>query len=112
MNAAAALSVPVDVSDPLVAVLAWVLAAVLKKALGSRARRYRAAIPSAAILIAVLLRTAFAVGQDQPLDVSVVLRSVAAGAVAVFGHSQFREIVKLAAGADLEKDGDAKPRGR
>lgn len=100
MNDAAAVTVPVDASDPLVAVLAWVIAAGAKRALGSRARRYRHAIPSLAVVVAVLLRTAYASLLGQPLDVAVVLRAVAAGAVAVFGHAQFRELVKLAAGAD------------
>ena len=89
--------VQVDATDPLVAVLAWAISAALSRYLGRRARRYRHAVPTVAVLVAVALRAAYAQGMDQPIDLALLLRAVAAGAAAVLGHSQFREIGKLTA---------------
>lgn len=87
--------VDVDMSDPLVAVLGWALAGVLNRQLGKRARNYRHLIPTLAVLIAVGLRAAYAATLGQPIDAAMLLRALAAGAVAVAGHSQFREGAKF-----------------
>ena len=80
--------VAVDLSDPLVAAIAWMLAwSFARWASPVDRARYRHAIPAIAILAAVATRAVDAI-QGQQLDGGTVLRAIAAGAVAVAGNSR------------------------
>jgi len=87
-------TIPFDGTDPLVAILAWGIMVLARRYAPKRWGWLRKATPALAVLLAVFLRTALAAGQGEPLTVQVVLRALAAGAVAVWGHSQLREVVK------------------
>lgn len=97
-------AVPVDGTDPLVMALAWLITfglhAVAKKygAKNRVVRRMQHLMPVFAVVAAAGLRAAYGVAAGEPLTASTVLRAVAAGGVAVLGHSQGREILKWAAG--------------
>lgn len=108
---AAISSVPFDGSDPLVALLAWGLAWLVHRyAPKAWSRWVRRLTPTVAVLLAVFLRAAWAVSQDEPFTVQVLLRAVAAGAVAVLGHSQIREVVKAVQPPPTE--GEGSPSGK
>lgn len=93
--AAPPVQVPVDASDPIAAIVGWLLASALRRYLGDRASAYRSLIPIVSILIAVALRAGYGAALGESFTTATMLRAVAAGAVAVAGHSQFREAVKL-----------------
>ena len=101
-------TVPFDGTDPLVAVLAWGITALLRRYAPKRWAWLRRSTPAVAVLLAVFLRTALAAGQGEPLTVQVGLRALAAGAVAVWGHSQLREVVKAAEDSPSGKPPDPK----
>ena len=89
-------TVPFDGSDPIVAFLAWGLMVLVRRYAPTRWDWLRKATPALAVLLAVFLRAVLAAAQSEPLTVQVGLRALAAGAFAVWGHSQLREVVKAA----------------
>lgn len=94
--ALATITTPVDASDPLVVVVSWVLTLVAGKLLNTTERRkFRKALPALAFLFAVAIRAGVDVAQGHPLDLQTLLRALAAGGIAVAGHSQFREVAKM-----------------
>jgi len=81
--------------DPIVVMLAWVLTALIAHFFTLTDRpKLRAALPSLALLFAVGARAGFAVVQGEPITWTIVGSGFLAGATAVFGHSQFRELIK------------------
>jgi hypothetical protein len=106
----AATSIPFDGSDPLVVLLAWALTVaarkVAPKAWGPWMRKIT---PILAVLLAVFLRTAITAGQGEPLTAQVLLRALAAGATAVWGHSQVREFAKAQFEAKAEEPPSGEP---
>ena len=101
-------TVPFDGSDPLVAFLAWGIMVLVRRYAPTRWDWLRKATPALAVLLAVFLRAAMAAAQGEPLTVQVGLRAFAAGAVAVWGHSQLREVVKAAEDSPSGKPPDPK----
>jgi hypothetical protein len=97
--AAGAIANPdVDGTDPIVVGLTWLTTWMMMRYLpdGERSDTIRRAIPVLCVLFAVGWRAAldtFIVGAD--VDLATVLRGVAAGAAAVAGHSQIRELQKV-----------------
>lgn len=87
--------VQVDPSDPVVAALAWGISVLLHKYLGRRWRRYRHVVPIMAVVVAVFLRAGWEAAMGQPIGLPTLLRSIAAGAIAVGAHSQTREAKKF-----------------
>lgn len=100
----AMMSATVDATDPLVVGLTWALTwAAGRWAIPAR---YRGALPALAVLLAVAVRAGLDAAQGMPLTPETVARAVAAGGVAVMGHSQVREIQKaLAKPAPAEQGG-------
>ncbi len=84
-----------DLTDPIAAVAAWALTQLAGRYMPADSK-WRAALPAVAILTAIAARAIADVALGHPLTVELLLRSFAAGAVAVFGHSQFREFMKVA----------------
>jgi len=89
-------------TDPIVVVLAWLLVAVLRKywpgePSPERKRVIDRLAPTLAILLAVFVQTAadaLGVAGADGLSLESVSKAVGAGAMAVYGHSQFRELQK------------------
>lgn len=103
----AAPALGLDAGDPAVALIAWALTLAVGRMLTrAQAAKARTALPMMAAAIAVGLRAAYAVSAGQPLTVDVVARGFGAAAVAVFAHSQARELAKIG------KPGTAAPQGR
>lgn len=92
-----------DTTDPIVVILAWLITWGIGRALKNASPRVRAGMPLLALLAALGLRVAFDAAQGHPLTVDTLLRALAAGGVAVAGHSQFREAVKLLDPAGYQK---------
>ncbi len=92
------MTVPFDLTDPIAAVNAWLLTALLRHlAPEAWGRWLRPLTPILAVLLAVFVRTVFSAVSGEPLTVELLLRALAAGAIAVVAHSQFRELVKVGA---------------
>lgn len=91
------LPLTVDATDPLVALLAWLLTSLVAKVGGKRTRQVKHLLPAVAVLSAVALRAGVSAVEDAPVSVDTALRAVAAGGVAVLTHSQAREIQKMRA---------------
>lgn len=88
-------SVPFDGTDPLIALLSWGLVATIRRyAPKTWVTTLRRVAPVLAVLLAVFLRVTVDQLMGQPLTWDVALRALAAGAVAVLGHSQLRELAK------------------
>jgi len=92
--ALAAISPTLDGTDPLVVGLAWALTWALGRWAPGLRDRYRGALPVVAVLLAVAARAALDGMAGDPLTLDTLARAVAAGAVAVAGHSQLRELQK------------------
>lgn len=92
-------TVPFDVSDPLIVIITWGLTVLLSKLPegSSFEARIRNFIPAIAVLLAVAVRSGIDAANGEPFTVGTLLRALAAGAVAVLTHSQFREVVKILA---------------
>lgn len=89
-------NISVDGTDPVVVVLTWLLTMILGKMIERFGLdEYRAALPAAAVVLATGIRIAIEAAMGDPLSIATVLRALAAGAVAVASHSQFREVFKL-----------------
>ena len=87
--------VGMDGSDPVVTVLAWGVVALLRRyAPASWEPFLRRATPGLVVLAAVFLRALIAVALSEPFTLASVLRALAAGGVAVLGHSQLRALLK------------------
>jgi len=107
----AGFNVPVDMSDPIVAVGAWVVAFVLNLALkkygtgvkGRNLRRLRHAIPILSVAIATGMRAGYGAVAGEAFSGTTVIRASAAGAFAVLGHSQGSELWKAAFGTTDEE---------
>lgn len=90
----------VDATDPAVMLLAWLLTALVKRAepwlekLGLAPAFLRASLPAIAVLMAVAIRASIVAVQGEPFSWDVLLRALAAGAMAVMVHSQVREVKK------------------
>lgn len=95
--------IPLDGSDPIVVALTWLLTLGVGKLIDLTAHKnLRHALPGIAVLLAVAGRALLDVVIGQELSADVVWRGLAAGAVAVFSHAQFRELLK----ARTPGDGD------
>ena len=92
-------NVPVDASDPIVALLAWFFTwSLLRLFPDQPKRKIRKHAPTIAFFTALFLRTVVShwMGAEESGSTEF-LRALAAGAVAVFMHSQIREIQKSTA---------------
>lgn len=88
--------VPFDQTDPIAVAVAWLLTSVVSKTMESEStKRFRTALPLIAVLSAVGFRAAYSMIDGQPISLEMMLRALAAGAVAVFSHSQLREFIKV-----------------
>jgi hypothetical protein len=88
-------TVPFDGTDPFVALLAWALTILARRYAPAKIKaRVHQLTPAVAVLLAVFLRAGLSVAYDEPMTAQVALRALAAGAVAVWGHSQLREVIK------------------
>lgn len=90
----------VDLSDPIVVVITWLLtwgASKLVKGQGEM-DKFRHALPALAVLIALAVRVALDTAQGQTASVETLLRALAAAGVAVLGHSQLRGAQKALRG--------------
>jgi hypothetical protein len=85
--------IPFDVTDPAVVILTWLLAYAFKNLVPTRKARHL--IPALAVLIAVAIRAVIGAIEGEPFTTALVLRALAAAAVAVFTNAQFRELSKL-----------------
>lgn len=88
--------VSVDASDPIVAVLAWIIAGALRYGVNrwwpkARISKY---LPTIAVLLAVGLRATAQALQGGEITGELFLRALASGAMAVWLHSQARELLK------------------
>ena len=93
--ALAGISADVDGTDPLVVALTWGLTQVAAKFLSTEDRaRFRSALPSIAVIIAVGSRAAIDTASGETLTTESLLRALAAAGVAVLAHSQGREVSK------------------
>ena len=87
-----------DSTDPTVVLLTWVLTWLVGKIVsGPKLKQIRHALPVVAVLLAIGLRAGIEASQGDELGLSTVFRGLAAGAAAVLGHSQLRELHKLLA---------------
>lgn len=106
------MTIPFDLTDPIAAVNAWLLTALLRHlAPISWARWLRPLTPLLAILLATFIRSTIAAVSGEELTWELMLRSLAAGATAVVAHSQFRELIKIGAQkaiVDLESEDGTK----
>jgi hypothetical protein len=96
-----------DTTDPLAVVVAWLLTAAVRFAAKKRPdsellESIRHALPLIAVLIAIFFRAAVATYEGGEVNTSTVLRGIAAGSVAVFLHSQGRELKKQKESAGAE----------
>jgi len=90
-----------DAADPLVAVIAWALTALLRRWTPDGWGWLRKATPAIAMLVAVFVRTIWGILESgEVVTADLVLHGVTAGALAVWGHSQFREVLKVSSDAD------------
>lgn len=88
----------IDVTDPVTAAIAWLFTFIIGMIPGEKLNPViRSVLPIVAVLMGLLVRTVFDFVQGEPLTASLVFRGLAAGAVAVLGHSQFRELLKYLA---------------
>lgn len=85
----------IDPSDPVVVALTWGLTQIAGLVGDRISDHTRHALPVVALVIAVALRAGYVAVQGEPLTVDVLARGLAAGAVAVFLHSQVREVRKV-----------------
>lgn len=92
---ATAISPLIDGTDPAVVALTWGLTQLAGLAGDRISEKTRHALPALAVVIAVGLRAGYTAVQGEPLTVDVFARGLAAGAVAVFLHSQVREVRKV-----------------
>ena len=87
-----------DASDPIVLALTWGLTWLAGK-LGNRiSDKVRHALPALSVVIAIGLHAGYVAIQGEALTVDVLARGFAAGAGAVFMHSQTSEVRKVAKG--------------
>jgi hypothetical protein len=85
----------IDGTDPLVVLLTWALTLVVGKLVKKgKFSKLRHMLPAFAVLGAVAIRAIIEASQGAELTVDTALRALAAGGVAVMGHSQIREIQK------------------
>jgi len=95
------MDIPFNITDPVVVLLSWALTALVGRIVNLTDKpKLRSSLPLVAVLLAVGAQTAFAAFNDTlmvdgALQWSVLLRGLAAGAMAVLGHSQMRELLKL-----------------
>lgn len=92
--AVAGVPVTVDPSDPFVMAVAWAITYAVKTYAAEKYAKVRTALPLIALFVAVLVRTLFDLGQGHALSADTLLRAIAAAGVAVFAHSQVRELSK------------------
>ena len=94
-----------DSSDPVVVAFTWALTwaagKLFVKAGLEKARKF---LPGVAILAAIACRVVFDSMAGIDFSTDALLHALAAAGVAVLGHSQFREIVKLIAKNKAEPD--------
>lgn len=104
-------TVPMDPSDPIVALFALLVTELLKRLLKpATLERVSPTIPAVVVLIAMGLRVAYdAAVTPEGITWASVLRGIAAAGVAVLTHSQFRSVAKAIAAAP-EPPKDAPPR--
>lgn len=81
-------------TEPAVAVATWLLLSVARSLLPNADAMLRRVAPMIAVLLAVGLQAGLAAASGGEVTFGTVLRGIVAGALAVLGHSQFREIVK------------------
>ena len=102
--------VPVDPSDPAVVLAAWLIMAGIKRwAPDAIAARLRPWIPLCAVIVAVFVRAGIDAAEGADLSTveawgAVLLRGGAAGAAAVWSHSQIREAAKSTIEAEKPVD--------
>jgi len=88
--------ISVDMTDPTVAALAWALTTGAGKIFNLTNKPHlRATLPVVAVLLAVGVRSGADLVSGGTFDFATLVRGVAAGAVAVVTHSQFRELFKM-----------------
>lgn len=91
-----AMPLSVDGTDPVIAFLAWGIVALIRKyAPHSWDRFLRKGTPFLAVLVAVFIRALISVVLSEPFTLALFIRAFGAGAAAVLGHSQFRELLKV-----------------
>lgn len=101
--------VPMDSSDPAVAFLALMLMELLKLLLRPAAlKRIAPAIPALVVLLALGIRVTYDafLSDGGQVTAATALRALAAGAVAVMSHAQFRSVVKAMTAADSTETPD------
>jgi len=95
------MDIPLDVTDPIVVLLTWALTSVVGYFVNLVDKpKLRIALPMVAVLLATGSQAALAAFDgtlviDDAFQWSVAMEGLAAGAMAVFGHSQMRELLKL-----------------
>lgn len=87
----------IDNTDPAVAFLAWALTWIVGWIFSkfSALNKFRHALPTIAVLMATALWTGITVTEGGEFSFALVTRALGAGAVAVAGHSQFKELQKV-----------------
>lgn len=115
MDGTIASGVGVTMADPVVALITWVLALALGKWAGrdkSKIRKVKHFLPIVAVLLATFCYALVEQFKGQTaLTPEVVLRGVLAAGTVVLGHSQWRELAKLATasfGSAAPDDSDRK----
>lgn len=98
------MTIPFDITDPLAAINAWLLTALIRRFAPAEWSWLRPLTPILAVLMAVFIRAAFAAVTGEEVTWDTLLRALAAGSAAVLAHSQFRELVKVGAKRALEKE--------
>ena len=86
----------VDQVDPFILISTWVWVSVIGTLLVKRGLgQWRALLPFVAVLVAVGTRAIVDQVGGDPLTLDTIWRGLAAGAVTVLSHSQFREGIKV-----------------
>jgi hypothetical protein len=82
----------VNESDPLTAILAWALTAILRQFAGDKIKDFP--ITLVALLAAVFIRGFITVAEGNALTVDTLLRGVLAGLAAIATHATVRDLQK------------------
>ena len=94
-NISGALSVPIDASDPMAVLIAWLLTQAIARWGMGHESRLRAALPYLAMALAVGFRVVVGVVQGEDLmSTELLVRAFGAGAAAVWSHSATPKALK------------------
>lgn len=94
-------------TDPLTVAITWALTWGAGKLFDLAEKpKLRRALPMVAVLVALLVRTVIATVEGNPVTLELLGRGLIDGAMAVLGHSQFREVLKVIAPAEAPAEAE------